>query len=163
MPVDSLTYQLVYDASAIGLRDWWFPGLGMVAVVLGGILASTRQLRQRTHNIGVAMIGLGVIWAMTTGSAIHGGYRDVRDALREGRYTLVTGTVRGFVPGDRGDKLEEQWCVVSAGREHCYGYSPSRLEPGYRRSQPYGGAVREGTRVRVADVDGRIARLEIAR
>lgn len=79
-----------------------------------------------------------------------------------GRGTELVGVVQNFIPGDPGDHREESWDLAVAGQLHHYTYSPSRLTPGFRQTAPHGGLVRNGARVRVTDVDGYIARLEVA-
>jgi len=59
-------------------------------------------------------------------------------------------------PRDRGS-----WKVESGGERYEYRYSTYEGAPGYRRTQARGGLVRNGIRVRIADVEGLIARLEI--
>jgi hypothetical protein len=87
----------------------------------------------------------------------------LRAALRGGGYTTVEGVVHDFVaPGD--ERLPRRQLLVESGPEaHWYPYALSRLSPGYRRPSPRGGGLRDGARVRIADVGGVIARLEVAR
>jgi hypothetical protein len=85
--------------------------------------------------------------------------RRLRDALDTGDYTEVEGHVREFQRGDRGGHRDERFTIVSNGRRYTYGYSYSRRVPGFHESH---GPIREGLFVRIADVDGHIARLEIA-
>jgi hypothetical protein len=89
----------------------------------------------------------------------YSGTKRLRDALETGDFTAVEGHVREFQRGDRGGHKEERFTVVSNGRRYTYAYTSSNWEPGFRQSH---GPIREGFFVRIADVDGHIARLEIA-
>jgi hypothetical protein len=46
---------------------------------------------------------------------------------------------------------------------HCYSYSDYVVVAGFNNTQSHGGPIRNGLRVRIADIDGQIARLEVAR
>jgi len=46
---------------------------------------------------------------------------------------------------------------------HHYEYSDYVVSAGFNNTQSHGGPIREGITVRIADVRGKIARLEIAR
>jgi hypothetical protein len=85
-------------------------------------------------------------------------HRMLTRALRERSFMQVEGMVEGFVPGDRGGHTKEEWHVNSGGRTYEYRYSSSEAIPGFHRSA---GPVRGGLRVRIADVNGYIARFEI--
>lgn len=79
-------------------------------------------------------------------------------ALETGAYTVVEGEVTGFERGDRGSHRDERFSVASGGRRYTYAYRSSSYEPGFHESH---GPIREGLRVRIADVGGYIARLEV--
>ena len=85
----------------------------------------------------------------------------LRIALSRGHYQLREGIVTNFVPGDPGDHQPETWTLHATGTDFSYSYSPSILAPGYSRTAAHGGLIRNGLRVRVWDVGGDIARLEI--
>ncbi|MDB4948143.1 MAG: hypothetical protein JWM27_792 [Gemmatimonadetes bacterium] len=98
-----------------------------------------------------SIVALGVLW-----NAVDA-WR-VRDHLRSGRFVRVEGTVSPFVAGDREGHKPETWTVQSRGRAFHYEY---RRVPGPDFHNP-SRRVKDGIRVRIADVDGRIARLEVA-
>ena len=79
----------------------------------------------------------------------------MRDALRRGLYVRVEGTVEDFRP-DVGDHGESFYVG-----KHYFDYAASYPTSAYNRTGPHGGLVREGMHVRIADVAGKIARLEI--
>jgi len=161
---DSLRYRLVYDVAQAGYTDWWFPAIGVA--IFAFALASRYFRRKETRALGPwfthLFAGFAMCWVMGTFWATYGGYRSMRNALRSGRFTVVEGRVRNFHPSDPGDHTDETWEVESGGRMYRYAYAPSSLTPGFRKTSVHGGPVHEGLRVRVADVDGYIARLEVA-
>jgi hypothetical protein len=89
-------------------------------------------------------------------------YTVLRVRLARGHYELVEGVVEHFVPGDDDDHREESFSVSTASGVHSYHYSPARIAGGYVQTHPHGGRLSEGVQVRIFDVDGRIAHLEVA-
>jgi hypothetical protein len=67
--------------------------------------------------------------------------------------------VTDFPSGDRGGHRDEAWSVRSRGKWYTYRYSHFVSIAGFHQSH---GPIRVEMRVRIADVDGVIARLEIA-
>jgi hypothetical protein len=94
--------------------------------------------------------------AITVGFA-HG-YWKLSSRLNNGNYEVVEGVVTQFVPMSCDGKGNEAF-VVSG---HSFKYSDFEPSAGFYRSKCFGGPIREGLCVRIADVDGVIARLEIA-
>jgi hypothetical protein len=161
---DSIRYRLVYDAVQAGYTDWWFPGIGVALLAIA--LVSAHFQRKETRSLGPwfnhLVAGFALCWAMGAFWLTYGDYRSMRSALRSNRFTVVEGRVRNFQPSDPGDHREERWEVESGGSVYHYAYVPSSLTPGFRKTSVHGGPIREGLRVRIADVDGYIARLEVA-
>jgi hypothetical protein len=161
--MDSVTYHLIYDVRQALPNAWWLP-LFTLLVAFGGFAfyRSTRSSDSTGASIfalGVLVIGsLGTLVAVT-GTIIP--YFDMRRDVSRGQYRVVEGIVREFVPGDAGDHRSESWTVMTATGPVCFSYSPSLLDAGYNQTAPHGGRIAGGVRVRVFDVDGRIARLEI--
>ena len=164
MQPDSIRYRLVYDAVQAGYTDWWFPGIGVAFLALA--LVSPHFRRKETRSLGPwanhLVAGFALCWAVGAFWSTYGGYRSMRSALRSDRFTVVEGRVRNFQPSDPGDHRDETWEVESGGRVYHYAYVRSSLTPGFRKTSVHGGPIREGLRVRIADVDGYIARLEVA-
>jgi len=163
---DTLHYRLVYDAAAAGYTDWWFPAAGVVMLfVWCGGLYHKRHEGPRFLLAFLAVIGVPFIafWIFGTATDTYGAYAGMRDALRDRRYVRVEGTVENFHPGDVDGHEEESWTVKSGGHVHRYAYAHTRLTPGFRKVAARGGPIRPGLRVRIAEVDGYIARLEVAR
>jgi hypothetical protein len=72
---------------------------------------------------------------------------------------VVEGVVHDFVPMPFDGHPHESFEVAG----HSYEYSDFEVTQGFNNTQSHGGPMRDGLRVRIADVGGRIARLEIAR
>lgn len=114
------------------------------------------RMRRWGRSLTLVALLLGGSWTWMD----HSQTKRMRDALETGDYTVVEGHVREFERGDRGGHQEERFTIVSDGRRYTYEYTSSRRQPGFHESH---GPVREGLFVRIADVDGYIARLEIGR
>ena len=98
------------------------------------------------------------LWTLGASCGLYAEYAGLRSALRTGSYLTVEGVVTEFVPG-RSDGHPAESFVVNG---HRYEYSPYIVTSGFSQIQSHGGPIREGLRVRIADVDGTIARLEVA-
>jgi hypothetical protein len=158
-------YQVVFDEAVVGYREWYFPaGLVLSALWLVLMDAAVRHFNRRAPApselfprwvVPVSLAGA------ISGSAIfiprtYPPHATMRDALRIGDFHSVEGTVREVKDGDPG-----MLRIASGdGRQYEFHYSEHRITPGYR---PRHSLVRVGARVRVAEVDGHIARLEVAR
>lgn len=79
-------------------------------------------------------------------------------ALRSNQFMIVQGRVTQFVPMPYGGHADESF-VVSGRR---YNYSDYQISAAFNNTQSHGGPMREGLQVRITDVKGQIARLEIA-
>jgi hypothetical protein len=185
-------YRVIYDARETLLPNWTFVAglLFFVAIALAvwgvgavdGWLWSPRRVGQGVPDDlpppmlashGLDRLGQAMFFrtwgpriaAVFTGMAVLAGlvefsaHTGLRRALERGDYTVVEGTVSDFVRGDRGGHRDEQFSVRSGGRLHTYRYRSSVSRPGFHQSH---GPIRAGLRVRIADVDGNIARLEVA-
>jgi len=79
-------------------------------------------------------------------------------ALESGEYTVVEGPVTDFVRGDANAHRYEEFAIISNGRRYTYRYSRSNRVPGFHQSQ---GPIRAGMHLRITDVRGYIALLEV--
>ncbi len=165
MTADSLHYRLVYDVAAAGYTDWWFPAAGLIGLAVFGF-GLYRALRDEEplQRSWIYILGLPflTVWVLGAFWGTYGDYTSIRDRLNSGRYILVEGVVQQFQDGDAGDHDPERWMVRSGDTVYRYSYVRSQLSPGFRHEAIHGGPIRNGLHVRIADVDGHIARLEIA-
>jgi hypothetical protein len=162
-------YVLVFDARSVPPVQW--SDFIMLPIMAAVILAFWTRRKARLpgeprHPLidspvrvaavaAFALLGTGVMVTVRYDRVVS-----LRERLRSGDYEQVEGRVEEFVPGDRGGHRYESWAVRSGGRTWRYRYRSPDENPGFHQSA---GPIREGLRVRLADVDGYIARLEIER
>jgi hypothetical protein len=157
------SYRLIYDARLEEQIPFWPALLGLV--FFGGIglavLIGTFVVRDKAGMGGLRLFG-----AMMLAVSLWGGYRnwgtmredaEASRGLDSGGYALVEGVVTRYWPGNRKGRHEE-WIVESEGVTYRYALRTRVVE---REDGAALGPVREGSRVRISDVDGRIARLEL--
>lgn len=157
------SYQLIYDARLEEQIPFWpalfalvFFGLLGLAVLIGTFVVRDRSGIGGLRWLGVVMLGVSLWGGYRNGIA----WRDeaaCRRGLDSGGYALVEGVVTKYWPGNRKGRSEE-WIVESAGGPYRYTLRTRVVE---REEGESLGPVREGSRVRIAEVDGRIARLEL--
>lgn len=155
------TWHVIFDVSRAGWQNWWF-GVSMLGGTL--VVAWVGSFYDRLNDRGKFSIrtrvitGGGLVVALITLVAGFSQYRALRDALERGGYRTVEGVVAHFVPAEEwGD-----WESFEVDN-HRYRYSDTFLVPGYHRTVSRGGAIRSGLHIRIADVHGQIARLEVLR
>jgi hypothetical protein len=160
-----LNFELIFDANEAGYRQWWFPAFGLIFVLIG-----SGQLIYRRWNPSSALsrparafpylfTGFAVLWVSCTFVGTFCEYWELRQALRSGHFETVEGKVVDFVPMPQSGHAMERFVVNG----HHYEYSDYMVSAGFNNTQSHGGPIREGITVRIADVRGKIARLEIAR
>lgn len=154
-------YRLIYDAAAAGFHTWTFSlfGLAPVAIGLAGVLALRNDPNERYRRFArtgapIAMI-FGLLWTIGVFTTVEREYRGLSTALSDHSYLPVEGVVSDYTPEGASGRPSESWSVSG----HRYVVSRYTMTSAF--STP--GIVKAGERVRIADVDGMIARLEIAR
>lgn len=159
-------YVTVYDAALLRLPGWPLAAAGMVVALAGWLLghaAPASRARGRgalaLRVTRVSMLLLGAGWSVFIGVALLAQHARLRTALGGGAFTVVEGVVYDRPGGASG---ELHWMVDTAEGAHWYRYDGSPLAAGYTRRAPGTGGITNGVRVRIADVGGRIARLEAA-
>ena len=105
-----------------------------------------------------AFAGFALFWTATSSWSTFSDYYKLKNALLTGKYEVVEGVITDFVPMPWGGHAMEHFKVNG----HYYEYSNFNVIAGFNKTQAYGGPLRGGLNVRIADVDGQIARLEIA-
>ncbi len=160
-----MNFELVFDADEAGYRQWWFPMFGLIFVVIGlsmliyqrKIPSDRRSLRSRV--LPYFFTGFAVFWVAITFIGTFSDYWELRHALRSGQFEVVEGKVVDFVPMPPRGYAMERFTVNG----HHYEFADNVITAGFNNTQSHGGPIREGLIVRIADVRGKIARLEIAR
>ena len=166
---DTISYSTVFNVLD-GYPHWapaiTFPIIGLVLVALL-VMHLSGWVRMPRPIPSIITISLLVLLMVILPSHLFA-YRDfkvMRDAMQAGRFTVVEGRVEEFRPPRRLNKQRttpETFMVHSHERDFRYSYLESQLAPGFNLPSDRGGPIRDRLRVRIADVDGRIARLEIA-
>jgi hypothetical protein len=160
-----MQYDTVFDACDAGYRDW--PFVLVWLLFAGGSLAwlswERRSSKPDRPFVRTALpylaSGFLVLWGAVTFTSSYRSYREVTSRLRAGQYESVEGTVTDFEPMPREGHRYERFIVAG----HLYEYSDYGRTPGFNNSSSHGGPIRPGLHVRIADIDGLIARLEILR
>jgi hypothetical protein len=80
-----------------------------------------------------------------------------RDRLARGDVTSVEGTVQDFVP-QQGNPIRSERFRIG---DHEFAYRDEEHAPGYHTLRANGGVITDGLVLRIADIDGRIARIEL--
>jgi hypothetical protein len=122
-----------------------------------GLVATGRLV---TAQLAMFFVGAGLITALFVLPLVD--YITLTSRLARGHFTTVEGVITNFVPAGPGGHPNESWVVTDKGIRYRYGYSHSDLTAAYTGAVTQGGPLRGGMSVRVADVDGEIARLEVA-
>lgn len=163
-----MDYQLVFDTATQGYTTWraaLLPGCIAVGAGLLALISSVgkssaelgraRLYRRLSGSVAVlAAFGFGVILTMSWRD-----YERLRTALASGAYRTVEGQVSSFVPERAEGHPREMFRVGDT----QFVYSTSYVTSAFHWTAGRGGPMRDGLWVRIADVDGAIVRLEIAR
>jgi hypothetical protein len=163
MPI--ATTQVLYDASRSLFPAWPVATVGLVVAAAGvglGAYFRSRGVRSSVaQTVVTSAIIFGVSWSLLVGGGLYAQHSQLRRELKEGSVVRVEGVVYDSPPGASQGENAGSWVVESGTTAHWYHYDRSPLAVGYRRSGPGTGGLRDGARVRIADVGGRIARLEL--
>jgi hypothetical protein len=155
------TWRVVYDAREAEPSGVVFPVIGLALVVLALIRFRRPIARHLSAGDRAALrrrrawsLAAALAWASLSAVMVLGPHRAEVAALRAGRATRVEGVVEEYQPGSYARKAPERWTVAG----HRYEFRPYSARPGFDAL----GVIHPGQRVRIADVDGWIARLEVA-
>ena len=166
--IESVAYEVIYDAARLRFPAWPVALIGLSVAAAGIGLGA--YLRRRGIGSPLARTAVssaiifGVSWALLVGGGLYAQHEQLRRALQEGSFVRVEGIVYDRPPGAARDVEGASWVVEAAGQvAHWYRYDRSLLAVGYRRSGPGAGGLKDGARVRIADIGGRIAKLEVER
>ena len=132
-------------------------GIALVIAIGGACFdkLNHRRVFSTRTRFASGFVLICAIWALFGG---HSQYKALRDALERGEYRVVEGVVDRFAPATEWGAAES--FVVG---DHRYEYSDAVVIRGYHRTAARGGVIRNGLHVRIADVDGEIAKLEVQR
>ena len=160
-------YEVVYDAAQVRFPAWPVALTGLAVAAFGvGLGAYFRRRRVQStvaQTVVTSAIIFGVSWTLLVGGGLYAQHGQLTRALSEGSFVRVEGIVHDKPPGGATDVDGPSWVVEAGSTAHWYRYDRSPLTVGYRRSAPGSGGLRDGARVRIADIGGRIARMEVER
>ena len=161
----SVAYRVIYDAAQLPFPAWPVASVGLAVALAGVGLGAYLRRRGITsafaRTVVTSAIIFGVSWMLLVGGGLYAQHGQLRSALSDRSFVAVEGVVYDSPQGPAKNVEGKSWVVESGSTAHWYRYDSSPLAVGYRRSAPGTGGLRDGARVRIADVGGRIARLEI--
>jgi hypothetical protein len=157
-----MAYRVVFEAREAGFLPVW----AIIAILLVGLCAfwfGKRSLKQvpptkETQLGGLFNLTWGILAVTFSVLIMQGDYRErrfVRNALRNGDFSVVEGTVSDFVPMPPGGHAVERFTVN--GHHFNYGYDGGRTFS----SSDNQGFIRNGAWVRITYKDDKILRVEV--
>jgi len=155
-----MEYNVVFDVSQSGFRQWPFAAFGLIFVAIGtALVVFRRRLPARTHRFfPFVFLGFAVVWTLFAFVGTLRDYSDLASAFRKGRCEVTEGVVSDFHPMPySGHQME--WFVV--GGKH-FEYSDYVVSAGFNNTASHGGPIQKGVRVRIHHCGNDIARLEVA-
>ena len=154
-----VAWTVVYDVARVALPGWRLALVGLAVGAAGLALLRVARGRVAVRAVGTTLAIFGPFGALVVGGGVFAQHARLRAAVRAGTASVVEGTVYDRPPS----AAEPSWVVEEdGGRAHWYRYDDSAFGIGYRRRGPGDGGLRDGARVRLTDVGGRIARVEVA-
>ena len=166
-----MNYEVVFDVAEAGYRYWWGPAVGLVFVIIGmcQLIYVYRNFRgaavqpvpsKRAFVLPSFFTAFALAWTVVALVSTLGDYLNLKEALDCANVETVEGRVTHFRPGSDSRGETHESFVVNESR---FEYSWFHATAGFNQTKPHGGPVRDGLWVRIAHVNGEIARLEIAR
>jgi hypothetical protein len=160
--VDSTTFIPIFDLIHEGFRPaTYLQNIIWVALTVLGVAVVTRLTSMRSvkrwSTLAALAVGGGLLGVFVLNLCIrYMEFARLRNAVRNGRYSVVVGDVTDFRSGDT---HRPETFVVDG---HSYSYSSSWSSVAFNRDSASGGPIRQGLRLRITDVGGAIVKLEVA-
>lgn len=161
-------YYVAFDATTQGYTTWQaaiLPAcIGVGAAVLSlstpFLVSSDDRKGMRFYRALTGTVGsIGLVACIAMLAHTRREYNALSESLRDGTFRSVEGEVVNFVPQGPDGHPIEKFRVAGV----SFAYSESDISSGFHQTAAHGGPIRNRLRVRIADVDGAIARLEIER
>lgn len=171
-----MPYETVFEVTQKPF-EWWWPAFGLIFVVIGVFLIKFGPKLDRNKNrkdirltfaispklLGWFFVVFASLWTLIAFGSTYSSYRELLEAYRTGRYSVVEGIVEDFHPMPYGGHQSE--CFRVAKERFCY--SDYAVSPAFNQSASHGGPIRAGLPVRISyceddDFQPRILRLEIS-
>jgi hypothetical protein len=162
--MSSSDWIVLFDVRHADYQGLYFPLIGIV--LIGIAFIGTRRKSFSRDPLGETVVSRGmpgsrrflafaVLWTVVSGVIVFGSHASLATALGAGRFTVIEGQVERVQEADLLRRRPEIWRVAG----HTYQLHDARESEGFNSP----GVVPPGSYVRIADVGGVIARLEIAR
>jgi hypothetical protein len=94
----TMTFQTVFDVAREGYGAWWFPAIGLVFVLVGGLFVLNPTLAilagiwgPPKKLFGWVFLGFSVLWTVMTFAITYNEYTAAATALKEERYSIAEG------------------------------------------------------------------------
>src|SRR5689334_20553259 len=98
--MNSGSFHTVFDASATGWRDWWFPAVGLIFVAIAlalPLMIRTGAFRRMPPLVERwyprIALGFAILWTTVTFFVTFRDYRSSVTALRKGTAKFIEGPV----------------------------------------------------------------------
>lgn len=162
--MSSSEWIVLFDVRHADYHGLYFP---LIGIILSGIAFVGTRLRSFSRdargetvvNRGMPgsrrFLALAVLGTVVSGAIVFVSHASLATALDAGRFTVIEGQVERLQDADLLRKRPEIWRVAG----HTYQLHDARESEGFNSP----GVVPAGSYVRIADVGGVIARLEIAK
>jgi hypothetical protein len=157
-------WTVLYDASRATPSGLLFPVVGLVLTGIAVFGLRLRHFERDDRGETRQVIGsrnarrffwFSLVWTVLAAGMTLVPHVLLVRALRTGHFATVEGRVEQFVGANLLAKTPEQWSVAG----HTYRFYDARSHGGF--DSP--GFIQPGMEVRIADVGGAIARLEVHR
>ena len=160
----SSSWIVVFDVRHADHQGLYFPLIGLVLIAVAFV--GTRLKSFSRDGLGETVVSRGtrgsrrflalaVLWTVMSGAIVFGSHSSLARALDAGRFTVIEGRMERLQEADLLRKRPEIWKVAG----HTYQLYDARESEGFNSP----GVVPAGAYVRIADVGGVIARLELAK
>jgi len=159
-----MQYTIVFDVVDVGYRYWPFPAvfIGFIILILSELLLRKILSWWRLPPFRMWMLYSGLvlcsIWSFNTFDNTYSDYKELRDALQEGKTVVIEGKVENFIPMPKSGHSNESFTVAG----NKFEYSDHEITAGFNKTTAHGGPIRSGMYVRINALGNRIARLEVA-
>jgi hypothetical protein len=167
MVQDSLGFRTVFDilnvdhAQVTGSLGWWQALLFWTVINSAAFLTYGGKLRrglrwfQLFSTVGLVLV---VSWSRQNQHIADLELSALKRERLSGEFHIIERIVEDFTPGKADGHPPEQFRV---GNTH-FTYSPYEITSAFHQVVENGGPLRNGLKVRIAETDGKILRLEIA-
>ncbi len=162
-----MKYEVLFDVSMTGYRDWMVPVTGLLSLCTGFFLVWNRKRLPTMFPGGMGprasavfayfVFGFSVLWTAVAVAATVKHHVSLRDALRSGQMEVTEGRIRDFHAMPHTGHSEEKFTVCGV----AFSYSDYIITGAFNQTSSHGGPMREGLWVRLSHRGNRIARIEI--